>query len=87
VRHPQYIGFVAIMFGFLLQWPALLMLLMLLTLVMFPVMVVMYVRLAKAEEKASEKAFGDAWREYPAVTSRFIPNFSKSHRARPAGSH
>jgi hypothetical protein len=24
VRHPQYIGFVAIMFGFLLQWPTLL---------------------------------------------------------------
>jgi protein-S-isoprenylcysteine O-methyltransferase Ste14 len=84
VRHPQYISFVAIMFGFLLQWPALL---MLLTLVMFPVRVVMYVRLAKAEEKDSEKTFGDAWREYPAVTSRFIPNFSKSHRARPAGSH
>jgi methanethiol S-methyltransferase len=21
VRHPQYIGFVAVMFGFLLQWP------------------------------------------------------------------
>jgi len=81
VRHPQYIGFVAIMFGFLLQWPTLL------TLVMFPVMVVMYVRLAIAEESDSEKAFGDAWRAYAAVTPRFIPNLSKSHRARPAGSH
>jgi protein-S-isoprenylcysteine O-methyltransferase Ste14 len=81
VRHPQYIGFVAIMFGFLLQWPTLL------TLVMFPVLMVMYVRLAIAEERDSEKAFGDAWREYAAVTPRFIPNFSKSQRARPAGSH
>jgi protein-S-isoprenylcysteine O-methyltransferase Ste14 len=54
---------------------------------MFPVLVVMYVRLAIAEERDSEKAFGDAWREYAAVTPRFIPNFSKSHRARPAGSH
>jgi protein-S-isoprenylcysteine O-methyltransferase Ste14 len=81
VRHPQYIGFVAIMFGFLLQWPTLL------TLVMYPVMVVMYVRLANAEEEDSEKAFGDAWREYAGMTPRFIPNFLKSHRARPAGSH
>jgi protein-S-isoprenylcysteine O-methyltransferase Ste14 len=57
VRRPQYIGFVAIMFGLLLQWPTLL------TLVMFPVLVLMYVRLAIAEERDSEKAFGDrrAW--------------------------
>jgi len=81
VRHPQYIGFVAIMFGFLLQWPTLL------TLAMFPVLVVMYVRLAIAEERDCEKAFGDAWREYAAVTPRLIPHFSKTSRVRPAGSH
>ena len=44
------------MFGFLLQWPTLL------TLAMFPVLVVMYVRLAISEERDSEKAFGEAWR-------------------------
>src|SRR6185436_7002722 len=38
VRHPQYIGFVAIMFGFLLQWPTII------TLVMFPILVIMYIR-------------------------------------------
>ena len=42
VRHPQYVGFVLVMFGFLLQWPTLL------TLLMFPVLVVMYVRLGAA---------------------------------------
>jgi protein-S-isoprenylcysteine O-methyltransferase Ste14 len=67
VRHPQYIGFVLIMFGFLLQWPTLL------TLAMFPVLVVMYVRLAISEENDSEAAFGDAWRAYAAVTPRFWP--------------
>jgi protein-S-isoprenylcysteine O-methyltransferase Ste14 len=77
VRHPQYIGFVAIMFGFLLQWPTLL------TLAMFPVLVVMYVRLAISEERDSEAAFGDAWRAYAAVTPRFIPRFTKNDRARP----
>lgn len=70
VRHPQYIGFVAIMFGFLLQWPTLL------TLAMFPVLVVMYVRLAVAEERDSERAFGDAWRAYATRTPRFIPHLT-----------
>lgn len=81
VRHPQYIGFVAIMFGFLLQWPTLL------TLAMFPVLVAMYVRLAISEERDSQAAFGDAWREYAAATPRFIPRFSKGDRARPVDSH
>lgn len=79
VRHPQYIGFVAIMFGFLLQWPTLL------TLAMFPVLVAMYVRLAIAEERDSEQAFGDAWREYAQATPRFIPRFRKDGHARPLG--
>jgi protein-S-isoprenylcysteine O-methyltransferase Ste14 len=81
VRHPQYIGFAAIMFGFLLQWPTLL------TLAMFPVLMLMYVRLAIAEERDAEKAFGDAWREYAAATPRFIPGFGKGDRARTVGSH
>ena len=81
VRHPQYIGFVAIMFGFLLQWPTLL------TLAMFPVLVLMYVRLALTEERDSEAAFGDAWRAYAAVTPRFVPHFSNDDRARPVNSH
>lgn len=71
VRHPQYIGLVAIMFGFLLQWPTLL------TLAMFPVLVLMYVRLAMAEERDSEKAFGQAWRDYAATTPRFVPRITR----------
>ena len=81
VRHPQYIGFVAIMFGFLLQWPTLM------TLAMFPVLVTMYVRLAISEERDSEKIFGDAWREYAAATPRFIPHCSRGDGARAARSH
>jgi protein-S-isoprenylcysteine O-methyltransferase Ste14 len=81
VRHPQYIGFVAIMFGFLLQWPTLL------TVAMFPVLVVMYIRLAISEERDSEAAFGASWRAYAAATPRFIPRLSKDDRARPVNSH
>jgi len=81
VRHPQYIGFVAIMFGFLLQWPTLL------TLAMFPVLVLMYVRLALSEERDSQAAFGQAWTDYAAVTPRFIPGAAHHDDARPAHTH
>lgn len=77
VRHPQYMGFVAIMFGFLLQWPTLL------TLAMFPILVVMYVRLAISEERDSERAFGEAWEAYAATTPRFIPHLSARRRDQP----
>ncbi len=67
VRHPQYIAFIAIMFGFLLQWPTLL------TLLMFPVLVVMYVRLARREEREAASEFGAAWSEYSMRTPRWFP--------------
>ena len=69
VRHPQYGGFVLIMFGFLLQWPTVV------TLIMFPVLVFMYVRLAKHEEQAAETEFGDVYRRYAAHTPKFFPKF------------
>ena len=67
VRHPQYDAFILIMFGFLLQWPTIL------TLLMFPVLVWMYVRLARTEERDAEAEFGERWREYAAHTPGFIP--------------
>lgn len=73
IRHPQYAGFVMIMLGFLLQWPTLL------TLAMFPVLIAMYARLARAEENDSEQSFGQAWRDYAAHTPAFIPRKCKQH--------
>ncbi len=72
IRHPQYAGFVLIMFGFLLQWPTLL------TLIMFPVLVWMYIKLAKSEEADAEKEFGDAWSVYAKETPAFIPKWDTS---------
>jgi methanethiol S-methyltransferase len=74
VRHPQYIGFVMIMFGFLLQWPTLV------TLVMFPILVFMYARLARKEEADMAARFGDEWRAYAARTPRFVPAFKGGAR-------
>jgi protein-S-isoprenylcysteine O-methyltransferase Ste14 len=67
MRHPQYVGFVLIMFGFLLQWPTIL------TLAMFPVLVVMYGYLAKREEYDMIAEFGKKYRDYAARTPRFLP--------------
>ena len=63
VRHPQYGGFILIMFGFLLQWPTLV------TLIMFPILVTMYVRLARREEQEVAEEFGDQYRRYAARTA------------------
>jgi protein-S-isoprenylcysteine O-methyltransferase Ste14 len=77
VRHPQYDGFVTIMLGFLLQWPTLV------TLVMFPILVYMYVRLAKREEADVRTAFGAEWDRYAAQTPRFVPKVAGAWRSRP----
>lgn len=77
VRHPQYDGFILIMLGFLLQWPTLL------TLAMFPVLVVMYVRLAMREEIEARATFGDRWDRYQAVTPRFLPRSGRRAESRP----
>lgn len=75
MRHPQYVGFILIMLGFLLQWPTLV------TLVMFPVLVWMYVRLAKSEERQAIAEFGDEYRRYMSDTPAFIPKVQNNRRA------
>ena len=71
LRHPQYAGFVLIMLGFLVQWPTLL------TLLMFPVLLWMYVRLARREENEVESEFGDTYRRYAAATPAFFPSLRR----------
>jgi len=79
VRHPQYDGFLLVMIGFLLQWPTIP------TLVMFPILVYVYARLARSEEHEVAKQFGPAWDEYAARTPAFIPKFRShtGHRTAP----
>ena len=71
LRHPQYVGFILVLLGFLVQWPTLL------TLAMFPVLVVMYVRLARQEEKEARSAFGAAYDRYAARVPAFLPRWSR----------
>ncbi|MEO5672813.1 MAG: isoprenylcysteine carboxylmethyltransferase family protein [Ramlibacter sp.] len=67
IRHPQYVAFVLILLGFLLQWPTLL------TLLMFPILLLMYGRLAVTEEREMRQQFGAAFDAYAARTPRFLP--------------
>lgn len=71
MRHPQYVAFVLIMVGFLVQWPTIP------TLVMFPILVVMYVRLARHEEQEAGREFGPEYEVYAAATPAFVP---RTHR-------
>ena len=61
-------AFVLILLGFLLQWPTLL------TLLMFPILLVMYGRLAVTEEVDMRVQFGDDFERYAQRTPRFLPS-------------
>lgn len=65
LRHPQYLGLILIVLAFNIQWPTLL------TLVMAPVLIAMYVWLAKEEERELEGRFREAYRAY----RRYVPAF------------
>jgi len=70
LRHPQYLGFILILTGFLVQWPTLL------TLAMYPFLVWMYVRLAQTEERESARRFGEEYRTYAARVPAFLPKMN-----------
>lgn len=70
VRHPQYLGFILVMLGFLFQWPTLL------TLAMFPVLVWMYVRLARTEEAETRERCPVKFEEYRSKVPAFLPRIS-----------
>lgn len=67
VRHSQYLGFLLVIVGFLLQWPTIP------ALILFPVFVLVYRRLATSEEREVMKRFGQAWDENAERTPRFLP--------------
>lgn len=79
IRHPQYTAFITIMLGFLLQWPTIP------TLILFPILVGMYVKLAKREEREVHEEFGKEWEDYAASTPGFIPRFWEGKKSAEKG--
>lgn len=74
VRHPppQYSGLFLITVGFLIQWPSIS------TLIMWPILMFAYYRLAMREEKDVERQFGQEFREYKKKVPAFIPRLRKA---------
>lgn len=69
IRHPQYTGFLLFLFGSIVNWPTLI------TLLMLPLLVWTYYRLARMEEADAIRAYGDDYREYMKATGMFLPRF------------
>lgn len=67
MQHPQYAGFIAILTGFMLQWPTLL------ALAMYPPPVVMYVVLVRNEEREALERFDAAYDLHATHVLPWIP--------------
>lgn len=68
IRHPQYSGFILIIIGFLIQWPTII------TLLMAPVLFIIYKKLSKQEETVMIESFGEEYLEYRKTVPAFVPN-------------
>ena len=67
VRHPQYMGILVVTFALLIHWPTLI------TVAMWPVLLITYYKLARREERQAEASFGDAYRDYRRQTGMILP--------------
>ncbi len=70
VRHPQYFGLFLITVGLLIQWPTII------TAAMWPILMLMYYRLARREEKEMESRFGDQYVTYRRRVPMFWPQLA-----------
>jgi len=67
MRHPQYTGIFLFTFGWILHYPSLI------TLILWPILIMAYIWLARHEERQSIEEYGDAYIRYAKGTKRFIP--------------
>ena len=67
IRHPQYTGIFLIITGWMFRWinPTIL--------IMYPILFILYYRLARKEEKQVLKEYGDAYLKYKESTPMFFP--------------
>ena len=75
LRHPQYAGLILVILGFNIQWPTFL------TLAMAPVLIVMYARLARQEDRDLERELGETYRAYARRTNAFLPGRRREEAA------
>jgi protein-S-isoprenylcysteine O-methyltransferase Ste14 len=67
IRHPQYTGLFLIITGWMFRWinPTIL--------VMYPILLILYYRLARREEKQVLLEYGDTYLQYKESTPMFFP--------------
>lgn len=69
MRHTQYTGILLALIGQLIHWPTIL------TLLIFPVIVVAYYHLARREEKVLTQRFGSEYELYRKRVPMFFPRY------------
>ncbi len=74
IRHPQYLGFILFLTGSIVNWPTLI------TLLMYPFLVIIYRRLAKTEEAAMLRTQRE-YASYIKETGFFVPKFRRNRSA------
>ncbi|MCW4003813.1 MAG: isoprenylcysteine carboxylmethyltransferase family protein [Candidatus Bathyarchaeota archaeon] len=67
IRNPQYVGFLIITLGLNVMY------LTVITLILWPILAVLYWKLAKREDKEMEEQFGEEFLEYKRNVPAFIP--------------
>jgi protein-S-isoprenylcysteine O-methyltransferase Ste14 len=67
IRHPQYTGIFLIITGWMFRWlnPTII--------IMYPILLILYYRLARREERQVLKEYGDAYLKYKESTPMFFP--------------
>ena len=73
VRHPQYLGFLLLTLGMNILWVTIS------TLLLWPILAILYYRLAKEEDKELEERFSEEYRKYERNVPMLIPRL---HRTR-----
>ncbi|WP_230646666.1 MULTISPECIES: isoprenylcysteine carboxylmethyltransferase family protein [unclassified Bradyrhizobium] len=67
MRHPQYTGIFLVILGQLIHWPTIV------TLLLSPAILAVYVRLAHREEEQLVERLGNAYRQYRQSVPMFVP--------------
>jgi protein-S-isoprenylcysteine O-methyltransferase Ste14 len=71
LRHPQYVGFLLITLGLNVQW------LTIITFALWPVLVLLYSRLGKIEDREAEKKYGDEFRKFKEAVPGWFPRLRR----------
>jgi len=75
VRHPQYLGFLTLTLSMIIQWATIP------TLIMWPILVILYYRLARQEEKEMEQKYREKYQEYKNKVPMMIPRLKRKWRS------